>query len=80
MRESVESLLLEHLERSEATLGRIERRLDEHTSRMAQLEDGLATIAERFSRIAAGRRARQLAFGRLSTQLERIERRLELTH
>jgi hypothetical protein len=80
MAEQVENLVLEHLKRFQATLDRIERILDEHTSRLSNLEGGQAVIVQHLAHLAAADAAQQLASDNLSSRLSRIERRLELTH
>jgi hypothetical protein len=80
MAEQVENLVLEHLKRFQATLDRIERILGEHTSRLANLEGGQAVIVQHLAHLAAADAAQQLSSDNLSSRLDRIERRLELTH
>jgi hypothetical protein len=80
MAEQVENLMLEHLKRFQAALDRIEPTLDEHTSRLANLEGGQAVIIQHLAHLAAADAAQQLASDNLSARLVRIERRLELTH
>ncbi|MBV9929875.1 MAG: hypothetical protein JO013_02895 [Alphaproteobacteria bacterium] len=80
MAEQVENLVLEHVKRFQATLDRIERILGEHTSRLSSLESGQAVIVQHLAHLAAADAAQQLASDNLSTRLDRIERRLELTH
>jgi len=45
MAENVENLLLEHLKRFQATQDRIERKLDEHTTRLGRIEVALARFS-----------------------------------
>jgi hypothetical protein len=80
MTENVENLLLEHMKRFQATLDRIERKLGEHTARLANLEGGLAAIVQHLAHLSAADAAQQLAYDNLASRLDRIERRLELTH
>ncbi|HZF42583.1 MAG TPA: hypothetical protein VEZ48_04170 [Sphingomonadaceae bacterium] len=80
MSDNVENLMLEHLKRFQATLERIERTLDEHTNRFANLEGGQAASLGHLAHFSAADAAQQLAIDNVSRRLDRIERRLELTH
>ena len=80
MTENVENLLLEHMKRFQAMLERIERTLGEHTSRLGNLESGQAMIIQHLAHLASADAAQQLATDNLSARLDRIERRLELSH
>jgi len=77
--ENVENLMLEHLKRFQATLERIERKLGEHTGRLANLEGGQAAIIQHLAHLSAADAAQQLATDHVSERLDRIERRLELS-
>ncbi len=79
MTENVENLMLEHLKRFQATLERIERKLGEHTGRLANLEGGQAAIIQHLAHLSAADAAQQLATDHVSERLDRIERRLELS-
>ena len=78
MAETVENLMLEHLKRFQATLERMERKLDEHTNRLANLEGGQALIVQHIAHLASADAAQQVAMDNMSHRLDRIERRLEL--
>ena len=80
MSDTVDNLVLEHLKRFQATLERIERKLGEHTGRLANLEGGQAAIIQHLAHLAAADAAQQVATDNLSQRLDRIERRLELSH
>ena len=80
MTENVENLLLEHMKRFEAAFERIERTLGEHSSRLASLEAGQALIVQHIAHLASADAAQQVAYDSLASRLDRIERRLELTH
>ncbi len=80
MAENVENIMLEHLKRFQAPLERIERTVNEHTARLANLEGGQAAIIQHLSHFAAADAAQQLAIDNVSLRLDRIERRLELSH
>ena len=80
MTADVESLLLEHMKRFKPTLERMERKQDEMTARMANLESGYASLMQHLTNLAAADAAQQLAIDNVSRRLDRIERRLELSH
>lgn len=80
MTENVENLLLEHMKRFQASLDRIEHKISELTSRAANLESGQASIIQHLSHLSAADAAQQVAIDRMGERLDRIERRLELTH
>ena len=79
MSDNVENLMLEHLKRFQASLERIERKLGEHTNRLANLEGGQAAIIQHLAHVSAADAAQQLSSDNLAERLDRIERRLELT-
>jgi len=74
----IENLMLEHLKRFQATLDRLERKLDELTARVANVEGSLANVIRHLGDLAAADAAQQLAIDNISRRLDRIERRLEL--
>ena len=80
MAEKVKNLLLEHLKRFQASLDRAERKQDELIGRVANLESGLASMMQHLGNLAAADAAQQLAIDNVSRRLDRIERRLELSH
>ena len=80
MVETVENLMLEHLKRFQATLDRVERKMDEHTNRLANLEGSVVSMMGHLANFAATQAAQQVAIDHMSGRLDRIERRLELTH
>jgi hypothetical protein len=57
---------------------RIERKLEEATRRLANLEAGQALIIQHIGDLASADARQQLAADGLNQRLERIERRLEL--
>ena len=77
---NVENLILEHLKRFQASMDRVERRLDEMTVRLSNLENGYASILQHLTHLASADAAQQVAIDNISMRLDRIERRLELTH
>ena len=76
----VENLMLEHRKRFQATLDRIERKVNEHTGRLANLEGGQAAIIQHLAHLSAADAAQQLTSDHMGDRLDRIERRLELTN
>ena len=79
MTDNVENLLLEHMKRFQASLSRIESKLDDLTVRVANLESGQAMIMQHLAHFSAADAAQQLAIDNIGRRLDRIERRLELT-
>jgi septation ring formation regulator EzrA len=78
MGDEVENLILEHLKRFQAGQDRIERKIDEVTRRISNLEAGQASIIQHLGHLASADAQQQLAADGFNTRLERIERRLEL--
>ncbi len=79
MTDNIENLLLEHLKRFQAGQDRIERKLDELTRRISNLEAGQASIIQHIGHLAAADAQQQVAADGFNQRLERIERRLELS-
>ena len=79
MAEAVDNLMLEHLKRFQATLDRMERTLDEHTNRFANLEGGQAVLVQHVAHFSSVDASRQLAMDNINRRLDRVERRLDLT-
>lgn len=80
MTENVENLLLEHMKRFQATLDRMERRLDELPARQANVEGQLASVIQHLAHFAAADAAQQIAIDNINRRLDRIERRLDLAN
>ena len=80
MADNVENLMLEHLKRFQATLDRMEQKLGDLTGRMANVEGSIAAVIGHLGHLAAADAAQQLGIDHLSQRLDRIERRLELSH
>jgi len=80
MVEIVDNLVLEHLKRFQATLERVERKLDDLTIRVSHLETGLASVMQHIANQAATSAAQLVAIDTINGRLDRIERRLELTN
>jgi uncharacterized coiled-coil protein SlyX len=80
MNDNVENLLLEHLKRFQTALDRIEHKQDELMGRVANLEASVASLMQHLANLSAADAAQQLAIDNVSRRLDRIERRLELTH
>jgi hypothetical protein len=78
MTDQIENLLLEHLKRFQAGQDRIERKLDELTRRISNLEGGQASVIQHLGHLAAADAQQQLSADSFNLRLERIERRLEL--
>jgi septation ring formation regulator EzrA len=77
MTDQIENLLLEHLKRFQAGQDRIERKLDELTRRISNLEGGQASIIQHLGHLAAADAQQQVSADNFNSRLERIERRLE---
>lgn len=80
MADDVANLVLEHLKRFQASLDRLEHKVGELTGRVAAVESGLAMVMQHLAHLAAADAQQQVAIDRLGERLDRIERRLELTH
>ena len=80
MTENVENLMLEHLKRFQATLERMDARLEELTVR--QTETHTAVLALRRDQVSDAEVSAhlQVQLDRMRGRLDRIERRLELTN
>ena len=78
MSDSVENLILEHLKRFQNGQDRIERKLEEMTRRLSNLEAGQASIIQHIGHLASADAQQQLAADGFNIRLERIEKRLEL--
>jgi septation ring formation regulator EzrA len=79
MADEIENLMLEHLKRFQAGQDRIERKLDDLTRRVGNLESGQANIIQHLGTLAAADAQQQLTADGFNQRLERIERRLELS-
>ena len=73
------NLILEHLKRFQVGQDRIERKLDDLTRRIGNLEGGQASIIQHLGTLAAADAQQQVSIDGLNLRMERIERRLELT-
>ena len=80
MTENVESLLLEHMKRFQASLDRMERRLDEMTARMTTLEGSVVSIMQHLTNLSAADATQQISIDNVNRRLDRIEHRLELAN
>ena len=76
--ENSENLILEHLKLFQMGQERIERKLEELTRRISNLESGQASIIQHLGHLAAADAQQQVASDGFNLRLERIERRLEL--
>jgi hypothetical protein len=80
MADKVENIVLEHLKRFQVTMERVERKQDEMVSCVANLESAVPSVMQHLGHLAAADAAQQLGIDNVSRRLDRIERRLELTH
>ena len=78
MNDTVDNLVLEHLKRVQAGQDRIERKMEEMTRPLSNLEAGQASIIQHLGHLASADAQQQLASDGVDQRLERIERRLEL--
>lgn len=78
MNDAVDNLGLEHLKRFQTGQDRIERKMEEMTRRLSNLEAGQASIIQHLGHLASADAQQQLASDGFDQRLERIERRLEL--
>ncbi len=78
MTETVENLMLEYLKRFQLGQDRVERKLEEMTRRLSNLEAGQASIIQHLGHLASADAQQQLSADGFDQRLERIERRLEL--
>ena len=78
MADNVESLLLEHLKRFQATLERVERRLGELTIRQNETHTAVLSLRRDQVNDAEVSAHLQVQLDNVKDRLERIERRLEL--
>ncbi len=76
--ENVDNLIIEHLKRFQAGQDRIERKLEEVTRRLANLESGQASLIQHIGHLASVEAQQQVQADDFGQRLERIERRLEL--
>lgn len=79
MSENIENLILEHLKRFQVGQERIERKLEEITRRLSNLEGGQASVIQHLGHLAAADASQQLTADGVNARLDRIEQRLELS-
>ncbi len=80
MADTVENLMLEHLKRFQATLERVEHKVGELAIRTGNVEIGLAAVVQHLAHFAAAQASQGVELDHVRERLDRIERRLELTH
>ena len=80
MADNIENMTIELLKRLQASLDRVENKVGDLTIRMANVEDGPASIIQHLGHLAAADATQQRAIDHINVRLDRIERRLELTH
>ncbi|MCX8517178.1 MAG: hypothetical protein ORN29_03805 [Rhodoferax sp.] len=78
MTDTSQNLILEHLKRFQMVQDRIERKMDELTRRVSNLEAGQASIIQHLGHLASADAQQQLAAVGFNQRLERIQRHLEL--
>jgi chaperonin cofactor prefoldin len=76
--ENVENLVIEHLKQFQMGQTRIERKLDELSRRLSNLESGQASIIQHIGHLALVEAQQQAQADGFNERLERIEKRLEL--
>ncbi len=59
---------------------RVEHKLSDLTARLANLESGQASIIQHLGHLAAADAAQRVSTDHVGERLDRIERRLELSH
>ena len=79
MAEVIDNLVIEHLKRFQAGQDRIERKLDEHTTRLGRIEIMLARLSSGQSYQEETYAEQSVRVDKLVERVERIERRLELS-
>ena len=75
---NVENLILEHLERVQALLDRVDQRVSDLCVRAANLVSGQDASLQHLGQRLAVKAAQQSAIDHINGRLDRIERRLEL--
>ena len=78
MNDAVDNPGLEPLKRFQAGQDRIERKMEEMTRRLSNLEAGQASIIQHLGHLASADAQQQLASVGFDQRLERIERRVDL--
>ena len=76
--ENGENMMLEHLKRFQTGQDRIERKFEEVSRRLSNLEAGQASIIQHIGHLASVEAQQQVQADDFGQRLERIERRLEL--
>lgn len=76
--EEVDNLILENLKRFQEGQARIERKLEEVTRRLSNLEAGQGTMIQHIGHLASSIAQGQVQADHFDQRLERIERRLEI--
>ena len=73
----VEEAMLEHLSHFEATLDRVESKVDDLINRAHSIDSEMGAVVRHFAHLAKARVSRQVTIDHIRVRLERIERRLE---
>ncbi len=75
---NTENLILEHLKKFQATQDRIERELKEIKSRLANIENGQASLITHIGHLSSAIALQQVGFDSMNERINRIESRLEI--
>ncbi|MFT4195802.1 hypothetical protein [Ottowia sp.] len=77
--ENFENLLLEHLKRFQEAQVRVERKLEEITRRLSNLEAGQGSLIQHIGHLTSSIAQGQVQADHFDQRLEHIERRLEIS-
>ena len=80
MTDDVANLMLEHMTRFQASLDRVEGKVDDLITRFSDLGSSVALAVQRLASLCAAKAAQQVSIDNINSRLDRIERRLELTN
>lgn len=76
--DNIENLMLEHLKRFQATLERVENKVDELIIRVGHLEVAMGGVKRDVAHIEETQADLSVRVDKLAGRLERVEKRLEL--
>ena len=80
MTDDVANLMLEHMTRFQASLDRVEGKVDDLITRFSDLGSSVALAVQRLASLSAAKAAQRVSIDNINSRLDRIERRLELTN